>query len=150
MNPAYYARKNMAWVMSVLFAITILVSACAPVSGAKSEVAMAPLADMPPEVQSAPVSVSEAYRFAVANPEVMENLPCYCGCGSIGHSSNYACYVQSDEAGEVVFDTHALGCGICVDITRDAMRMIGKGMPLADIRAAIDQDYSQFGPSNMP
>ena len=92
---------------------------------------MAPMADMPAEVQQAAVTVREAYQFAVANPDVLTQLPCYCGCGDMGHTSNYSCYVQSAEGEDIVFDTHALGCGICVDITQDAMRMQQEGKSLA-------------------
>ena len=113
--------------------------------------AMAPLADMPPEVQSAPVTVREAYQFAVANPEVLQQLPCYCGCGVMGHTSNYACYVADvDASGQIAFDPHALGCTICVDITQDAMRLLKQGKAVPEIRAYIDQTYAKFGPSNMP
>jgi hypothetical protein len=85
---------------------------------------MAPMSQMPDDVKSAPVVTQQAYQFAVANPDVMQHIPCYCGCGSMGHTSNYSCYVESvDAAGKVKFDGHALGCSICVDITQDAMRL---------------------------
>ena len=113
---------------------------------------LAPMDEMPHEVQKAPPVVSEAYRFAVANPEVLQHLPCYCGCGNnIGHTSNYSCYVAGENAdGSLIFDNHALGCSICVDITVDAMRMLDEGKSLPEIRTYIDQTYSAFGPSNMP
>ena len=110
-----------------------------------------PLADMPVEVQSAPVTVKQAYQFAVANPDILSKLPCYCGCGGMGHTSNYSCYLAGeDESGNLTFDGHALGCSICVDITQDAMRMLDKGKSTTEIRAYVDQTYSRFGPSNMP
>jgi hypothetical protein len=113
--------------------------------------AMAPMDGMPAEVKDAPVTVREAYQFAVANPDTLKQIPCYCGCGAAGHTSNYACYVSNvDEDGTVHFDGHALGCSICVDITRDTMRMLDEGKPVSEIRAAVDQTYAQYGPSNIP
>lgn len=113
--------------------------------------AMAPMEQMPAEVQSAPVSVQQAYQFAVANPDMLQHIPCYCGCGKMGHTSNYACYVSGTEStGAVKFDTHALGCSICVDITQDTMRLLGKGQNIEAIRTYVDNTYSQYGPSNMP
>lgn len=113
-------------------------------------VTMAPMADMPMQVQAAPVVVQQAYRFAAANPALMKQIPCYCGCGAIGHTSNYACYVSGMlETAKLAFDTHALACGICVDITQDVMRLSGQGKSPGDIRAYVDQTYSKFGPSNM-
>jgi hypothetical protein len=112
---------------------------------------MASMSEMPTIVQEEPVSVQQAYQFAVANPDVLEKLPCYCGCGEMGHTSNYSCYVI-DEAPDnrIVFDYHATGCSICVDITQDAMRMLDEGKTLPEIRAYVDQTYAKFGPSNIP
>ena len=112
---------------------------------------MASMDSMPAEVQSAPVTVQQAYQFAVANPDVMTQLPCYCGCGSMGHTSNYSCYVSGVGAdGTLAFDNHALGCSICVDITQDAMRLLKDGKTVPEIKAYVDQTYAKFGPSNMP
>jgi hypothetical protein len=109
------------------------------------------MAGMPADVKSAPTTVKQAYQFAVANPNVMKQIPCYCGCGAMGHTSNYSCYVQSvDEKGVVTFDNHALGCSICVDITQDTMRYMRQGKSVSEIKTLIDQTYSQYGPSNIP
>jgi hypothetical protein len=106
---------------------------------------------MPGEVKSSPIIVQEAYRFAAANPDVMKQIPCYCGCEDIGHTSNYSCYISGvDSNGLVTYDSHALGCSICVDITQDTMRLVKQGKSVSEIKAFIDQTYSQFGPSNMP
>jgi hypothetical protein len=119
--------------------------------GTSGELKMASLEGMPAEVQSAPLTVQQAYQFAVANPDVMQKLPCYCGCGAMGHKSNYACYVSGTDAnGKPVFDTHALGCSICVDITQDAMRLLKEGKSIAEIRQYVDATYAKYGPSNMP
>jgi hypothetical protein len=112
---------------------------------------MASMDLMPAEVHSAPVTVQEAYQFNVANPDVMKDIPCYCGCGNIGHTSNYDCYVSHvDNAGNITFDNHALGCSICVDITKDVMRMLKDGKSPQEVRASIDATYSKYGPSNIP
>ncbi len=112
---------------------------------------MMALDKMPAEVQSAPVTVQEAYQFASANPDIMKSIPCYCGCGNVGHTSNYSCYVSgTDDQGNTRFDNHALGCSICVDITQDVMRMLKDGKSPQDTRASIDNTYSKYGPSNIP
>lgn len=112
---------------------------------------MTPLDKMPTQVQSAPVTVQEAYQFSSANPDLMKDIPCYCGCGSVGHTSNYSCYVSSaDSARSFTFDNHALGCSICVDITQDVMRMSREGKSPQEIRTIIDGTYSKYGPSNIP
>ncbi|HET6446204.1 MAG TPA: PCYCGC motif-containing (lipo)protein [candidate division Zixibacteria bacterium] len=114
---------------------------------ANHDLAMAPLAQMPADVQQSPVVVQQAYQFAVANPEVLKQIPCYCGCGAMGHTSNYSCYVADVGAGgDVVFDNHALGCSICVDISQDAMRMLDQGKEIPEIFAYVDSTYARFGP----
>jgi len=142
---------------SLLFSVLMVVfSGLLTACGAKSSVedhdpAMASLDAMPLEVQNAPVAVQQAYQFNAANPDVMTQLPCYCGCGAMGHTSNYSCYVSGVEAdGKITYDTHALGCSICVDITQDAMRLLQQGKTAPEIKAYVDQTYAQYGPSNMP
>jgi Protein of unknown function with PCYCGC motif len=129
-----------------------LTAGCGAGSGEDAHtLAMAPLHDMPMDVQTAPVTVQEAYQFAVANPDVLGEIPCYCGCGSMGHASNYACYVEGvDGAGKITYDPHALGCSICVDITQDTMRLLRQGQSVQEIRAYVDTTYARYGPSNMP
>jgi signal transduction histidine kinase len=56
---------------------------------------MASMEDMPGEVRSAPSVVQQAYQFAFANLDVLQQIPCYCGCGEIGHTSNYDCYISN-------------------------------------------------------
>ena len=112
---------------------------------------MMPMDKMPAEVQAAPSVVQQAYQFAAANPDVMKGVPCYCGCGNIGHTSNYSCYVQgSDANGKLAFDNHALGCSLCVDITQDTMRLLKQGKTVPEIKAYVDETYTRYGTSNMP
>lgn len=135
----------------ILMMVIMLVSLPACSTKQTADLPMMPMDQMPMEVQSAPVSVQTAYQFAAANPDVMKEIPCYCGCGNIGHTSNYACYVSHvDDKGTITFDNHALGCSICVDITQDVMRMLSEGKSVQDARAYIDATYSKYGPSNIP
>jgi len=136
----------------LLVILTTLLSACGSrTSSSNHELAMASLVHMSADVMTAPVTVQQAYQFNVANPEVMKQIPCYCGCGAMGHTSNYACYVTGVGAdGKINYDTHALGCSICVDITQDTMRLLKQGKTAPEIKAYVDQTYSKYGPSNMP
>jgi hypothetical protein len=124
-------------------------SACS--SEKEADLSMMSLDEMPMEVQTAPKTVQTAYQFAAANPDVMKQIPCYCGCGNVGHTSNYSCYVSHvDGTGKITFDNHALGCSICVDITRDVMRLLQDGKSPREARAYIDATYSKYGSSNIP
>ena len=150
-------RKIRPAVFAILLLAVIssgLLTACSGNTAAADNgdvLAMASMEGMPAEVKSAPSTVQQAYQFNVANPDVMKQIPCYCGCGKMGHTSNYSCYVQDVDAnGKITFDTHALGCSICVDITLDAMRLLRQGKTVAEIKTIVDQTYSQYGPSNIP
>lgn len=108
---------------------------------------MTSLTGMPAMVQTANARTQEAYRFAAANPDAARAVPCYCGCVGLGHASSYDCYVAGETAdGSLEYDLHAANCTVCVDITHDQMAMMDDGASLADIRAAIDQEYARYGP----
>lgn len=99
----------------LLLALAILGVACgspsdpgSPANG--TAIKLAPASDLPSDLRQLPLEYQEAYRFAMANSDVLEKIPCYCGCGSVGHMNNYMCYVQSETAdGRVVLDYHAAG-----------------------------------------
>jgi hypothetical protein len=145
-------RRSSLPLLILLIVFSELLTACsAKTSDNDHDLAMASLEAMPKDVKNAPVAVQQAYRFNVANPDVMTRIPCYCGCGLMGHTSNYSCYVSAVDAdGKINYDTHALGCSICVDITQDTMRLVKQGKTVPEIKAYVDQTYTQYGPSNMP
>lgn len=141
--------KRMITLWPVLLMGSLLLSACGAAGQPEDKVNLAPAASLPQQMQDAPASVRTAYQFAVANPDALQNVPCYCGCGAIGHKSNLACYIKEFDAdGTPMFDDHALGCSICVDIATDVMKMTTEGKPPAEIRQQIVNTYSKFGPAN--
>lgn len=143
--------KKIPFLLVLVLLPSLFIAGCGGSDSSGETLNMSSLADLPEEVRSAPVTVQQAYQFAIANPEVASQIPCYCGCGAMGHTSSYACYVAGEsEDGAPVIDNHALGCSICVDITQDTMRLMNEGKPVAEIRAYIDQTYAQYGPTNMP
>ncbi len=108
--------------------------------------ANAALGIWPDVVAKAPREVREAYAYAASDPRSLPYIPCYCGCGSAGHTDNLDCYVQRfARGGWVVIDPHATGCGVCVGITLDVIAMEKQGLALKDIRGAIDAKWSKAG-----
>jgi hypothetical protein len=149
------ANMKQIKVFGLSLTILLLASGLAACGGggasAGHDFPMASMDQLPADVQGQPVNVIQAYQFAFANPDVLSQIPCYCGCGSMGHTSNYSCYVQGvQEDGQIMYDPHALGCSICVDITQDSMRLLKEGKSVPEIRAYVDSTYAQYGPSNMP
>ena len=140
--------KRLFLLLPVLLISILLLAACGG-GQANPKVNLVPVSALPKTMQDAPVAVRTAYQFAVANPEALQNVPCYCGCSAIGHKSNLACYIKEFGAGgKPIFDDHAMGCSICVDIATDVMKMTGEGKSPADIRQQIVATYSKFGPAN--
>ncbi len=85
----------------------------------------------------------EAYAFALYYPKFVQWMPCYCGCGDMGHQSNLDCYLKKSIPGRPTeFEEHASYCEICVDTTLMLKTMLGQGKSLMAIRNAID---AQFG-----
>jgi hypothetical protein len=121
----------------------------------------APSASRPPSLNAAHIArgiwpafmsgvaseIREAYVFAAGHQQALEYIPCYCGCGGSGHTSNADCFVRSEEPGGwVVLDPHGAACGVCVGIALETKAMLGRTMPLRDIRATIDKKWSSAGP----
>lgn len=70
---------------------------------------LAPESLLPYDIRQAPPEVREAYRFAITNREILRYIPCYCGCGEEGHTSNASCYLKDfSTPGNLVFDRMSL------------------------------------------
>lgn len=77
--------------------------------------------------------VRQAYQAAKTAPEVVENMPCYCGCfASAGHRNNLDCFT----------DDHGVGCELCRTIAIESVRMSQLGTPVPQIKRIIDERYS--------
>jgi len=90
------------------------------------------------------VVMRETYLFAARHPEVMKYVPCFCGCGRLGHKDNHDCFVTARGAGDKVlgWETHALGCEICVDVAYQSWQMFNTGATVSAIRDAIEKKYA--------
>ena len=104
----------------------------------KDETTIAALADgvLSPTIFS-DAKTQAAYQVAKDIPEVLEQLPCFCGCmSSFGHKNNLFCFK----------DQHGSGCEICQDIALDARKMHDQGMSIARIQDNIKTKYSRYQP----
>jgi len=113
----------------------------------KSHVGLLP--ELPPisfEPSRPMAVVHQIYEFAARHPEVLQYVPCYCGCERIGHNGNHDCFVKKrSAAGRVTeWDPHGMGCAICLDVAVDAMTMFNGGSSAAEIRAAIARKSARF------
>jgi hypothetical protein len=88
-----------------------------------------------------------AYEFALYHPNVVEWMPCYCGCVGMGHRSNLDCYLKPEMVnGKTQFEEHASYCDVCVKTTLLTKQMISQGKSLREIRAAVDSTFGGNAP----
>lgn len=141
---------NKGTVLLVLLFTTLLLVSCAE----KTELPykLAPESELPTFLHDAEPRFREAYQFAIANHHELQKYPCTCGCVYLDHRDNADCYIKLIlPSGLIGFDQHANGCGVCVDITQDVMRLMREGRSPPEIRAFIDAEYSKYGPpTNTP
>ncbi|MDQ2952751.1 MAG: hypothetical protein M3R54_10870 [Chloroflexota bacterium] len=66
--------------------------------------------EWPDEFLKLPTETQSLYRFAIANRDVLQYMPCFCGCVNAGHASNFDCYVREVLAdGRIRLDTMSFG-----------------------------------------
>lgn len=113
---AHNAPKGMISRRRLLVALPLLsvtaLSGCSAASTAANPALLAKpaLNQWPEQFWQAAPDVQADYRFAVANPDVLRYIPCYCGCVNQGHTSNHDCYVQETRSdGSVVLDPMSFG-----------------------------------------
>jgi hypothetical protein len=96
--------------------------------------------------------VQQVYEFAAYHPEVLQYVPCYCGCERMGHNGNHECFVKARKPNGTVteWEPHGIGCAICLDVGRDAMMLFNSGAAVPQIRAAIERKYASHFPSSTP
>lgn len=91
---------------------------------------------LPPEMFLDP-KAREAYQVAKDIPDVLKELPCFCGCmRTHGHKNNLFCFM----------DEHGSACEICEDVALDAKRMHNNGATVKEIQDNIKNKYSVYLP----
>lgn len=84
----------------------------------------------------------KAYRYATEHPDILEQIPCYCGCGGhSGHRWLRDCYIHDDWT----YDEHASFCDVCIGEAIKVQDYLASGMTLKEARAKIDAEYSVKG-----
>lgn len=98
--------------------------------------------------------VAMAYAYAMENPEILEKIPCYCGCympmpehGGFEHRNNKNCYLKDDGS----WVKHGSECDVCVYITLEVKEGLAGGLSINQVRDRIDAEYRGHGtPTRTP
>lgn len=94
-------------------------------------------------------SVKE-YNAAILHASHLAFMPCFCGCGDAGHSSNLNCYYAQEDDGRLTPTTHAKFCQTCLDVTNMYLSGRQQGLNMKEIRQSVDQAYQGIEPTNTP
>lgn len=68
---------------------------------------------------------------------MLEFMPCYCGCKYEGHLHTRHCFWKDDGT----FDKHGITCSVCFDIAKKTKQMYEQGIDICTIRKEIDTFY---------
>ena len=69
--------------------------------------------------------------------QLLEQMPCYCGCKFEGHKHTRHCFWADDGS----FDKHGITCSVCFDIAKKTKQMHGAGSDICTIRKTVDAFY---------
>lgn len=84
------------------------------------------------------------YQAAAMHQDLLETIPCYCGCAdSVGHRDSYDCFVHDTKGEKIVWDDHGTKCGVCLDIAATAVLEFSQGKSPSEIRSLIDETYKE-------
>ncbi len=96
--------------------------------------------------------LQQSYRIAADHADVLEWIPCYCGCGTLTeHTNNYNCFIKEVKLdGSVVWDDHGTRCMVCIQTAMNSAQLHQQGMSLLEIRNYIDDTYKEGFPEPTP
>lgn len=77
----------------------------------------------------------EAYEIASKEPKLLRQLHCYCGCDKHWKRNLLDCYRTK----------HASICPTCMGEAIEASKLAKQGLPVAQIRRALSDDYGHGG-----
>ena len=100
---------------------------------------------LPSFLDNKPEDMRLVYQVAGTATDIIEWMPCYCGCGeSAGHGNNLNCFIDEvREDGSVVWDDHGTRCPVCLDTAIASVMMIQEGKSLKEVRDIIDETYKE-------
>ncbi|MDP4551740.1 PCYCGC motif-containing (lipo)protein [Alkalihalobacillus macyae] len=89
-------------------------------------------------------TVETIYAEVAQHKDLLEHIPCYCGCGeSAGHTSSYDCFINAEDNNGITWDDHGAKCGVCMDIAAQSISWLNEGQSVKEIRERIDEAYKE-------
>jgi hypothetical protein len=143
--PKKKGNRNRNWNRTLILgvvAVTLLAGiAYAVLSGGSTQKTIDNQIQLPSYAYTNPVTL-DAYKYATQHPDLLEQIPCYCGCGGhSGHRFLRDCFIHDDWT----YDEHASFCDVCVGEAIKVQDYLSSGKTLKEARALIDEEYTQKG-----
>lgn len=100
---------------------------------------------LPTFLKGADQQISAVYSAASEHTDMLQYIPCYCGCGeSAVHKSNLDCFIHETKPdGSIVWDSHGTTCNTCLNIAAEAVTMQANGKSSTEIRRTIETNYKE-------
>ncbi|HEU4963219.1 MAG TPA: PCYCGC motif-containing (lipo)protein [Bacilli bacterium] len=101
--------------------------------------------EMPQFLMTKTQEIQQVYAIAAKHLDVLQYIPCYCGCGEhAGHKSNAECFIhETKDDGTIQWDDHGTRCNTCMEIAVTASKMSDEGKSTKEIRTYIDEHYKE-------
>ncbi|MBA9025376.1 PCYCGC motif-containing (lipo)protein [Peribacillus huizhouensis] len=99
--------------------------------------------ELPKFLDDKPDDMKLIYTAVANHKELLEKIPCYCGCGeAVNHKNNYDCFIFENKSnGAITWDDHGTKCGVCLEIASQSVIDYSEGKSIKEIRKAIDKKY---------
>lgn len=102
--------KRITSLFVLIASIALIVAACGSEVDSKKFTLDQKHAQLPDYVMGAPEKVQQTYIMATEYPEVLAQVPCYCGCGvNNGHKSDLDCFIGQFGEGNAVTEWDSMG-----------------------------------------
>jgi hypothetical protein len=98
-------------ITSLLFLFIVIAIVAAGCSSKKENVNLDKKHEpLPDYVLNTSEKIQETYVMAATYPEVVAQVPCYCGCAMDGHKSNLDCFIGGfgEDNAVVEWDAHGI------------------------------------------
>jgi len=134
-------KGNSTLIIGVVAVILLAAVVAVLSSGPSTKTATSSEIKLPSYAYTNPLTL-KGYRYATEHPEILEQIPCYCGCGGhSGHRFLRDCYIHDDWT----YDDHASFCDVCIGEAIKVQDYLAQGKTLKEARALIDEEYSKKG-----
>lgn len=100
-------RKKSVMLMFIMILLLGITAGCTSITDEDYAMHKENHEPMPENILLASAKLQEVYGLAVNYPEVLEKMPCYCGCDNVGHENNLDCYIADMDGENVMkWDPH--------------------------------------------